>query len=190
VLDPEDKGGGELPANLLTPNLCWQVRHAPAFASAPDPYPEFVKRCFIFTKQGMTFLHQTTRRRIPVRPAGDPYNHPPWVQMYVGDWQQVPQSGTNAWADYSPDRYATTLIGVVSRGGKFLAAIGTDSATVMAQAWHDCLHNNPQWQPAHAPPEKRVWRLKIYALENNPEALLARVKRDFPRAGRGNEPGP
>ena len=182
VLDPEDKGGGELPANLLTPNLCWQVRHAPAFASAPDPYPEFVKRCFIFTKQGMTFLHQTTRRRIPVRPAGDPYNHPPWVQMYVGDWQQVPQSGTNAWADYSPDRYATTLIGVVSRGGKFLAAIGTDSATVMAQAWHDCLHNNPQWQPASAAPGARVWRLKIYAMANDPPALLARFARDFPNA--------
>jgi hypothetical protein len=58
----------------------------------------------------------------------------------------------------------------------------------MCQAWHDCLHNNPQWQPADAPPGRRIWRLKIYALENNPDALLARVDKDFPRARRGDEP--
>jgi hypothetical protein len=28
------------------------------------------------------------------------------------------------------------------------------------------------------------------SLENNPEALLARVNKDIPQAGRGNEPGP
>lgn len=24
-------------------------------------------------------MHQTTRRKIPVRPADDPYNNPPWT---------------------------------------------------------------------------------------------------------------
>jgi len=186
VLDKER--GTELPMELLTPNLCWQLRRASSFKSKPDPYPEFIKRCFIFTKEGRTFLDQTVRRKIPVRADDDPYNNPPWVQMYVGTWQDIPKAGTNSWSDYSPDRYSTRIIGAVSRDGKYLAALATDSAPLMCQAWHDCMHNNPQWTPADASPLERVWRLKIYAIENNPDALLARVARDFPRAGRGTEP--
>jgi dienelactone hydrolase len=175
-----------LPANLLAPNLCWQLRRAPGFRSAPDPYPEFIQRCFIFTASGRTFLDRTVRRKIPVRPADDRYNNPPWVQMYVGDWQAVPEAGTNSWADYSPDRYTTRIIGAVSRDGRHLAAIANDSTTGMCQAWHDCLHNNAQWTPAEAPPAQRRWRVKIYAMENDPEALLRRVNKDFPAA---REPG-
>ncbi len=184
VLDKER--GGELPANLLTPNLCWQLRRAASFKSKPDPYPDFIKRCFIFTESGRTFLDHTTRRKIPVRGADDPYNNPPWVQMYVGTWQEIPQAGTNSWADYSPDRYTTRIIGTISRDGKYLAALANDSAATMCQAWHDCLHNNPQWTSADAPPQKRVWRLKVYAMANDPQALRARVDRDFPNAGQGS----
>ena len=177
-----EKKGGKLPAALLAPNLCWQLRRAPGFASAPDPYPQFVKRCFIFGEQGFTLLDHTTRLPIPCREASDPYNNPPWVQMYVGTWAPIPPVTPQSWADYSPDRYTTPVIGTISRDGKWLAALANDSATIMAQAWHDCLHNNPQWLPAGAPPEKQVWRLKIYALQNDPEALLERVGRDFPAA--------
>jgi len=176
----EKTGTGTLPDSLLTPNLCWQVRRASTFKSAPEPYPEFVKRCFLFTEKGPTHLDRTVRRKIPVRSADDPYNNPPWVQMYVGVWQETPETDPQAWADYSPDRYTNRVIGVVSRDGKYLAALANDSASVMAQAWHDCLHNNPAWMPADAPPEKRVWRLKIYAMANDPKALLARVEKDFP----------
>ncbi len=176
----DESVAGALPASLPTPNLCWQLRRAPSFASAPDPYPEFVKRCFMFTEKGRTFLHETTRRKIPVRLADHQYNNPPWVQMYVGTWQQVPKAAPKSWADYSPDRYTTTVMGAVSRDGKHLAAIANDSATLMAQAWHDCMHNNAQWQPARASPAERVWRVRIYCLDNDPDALLQRVGRDFP----------
>jgi dienelactone hydrolase len=182
VLDVEKYPSEKLPDNLLTPNLCWQLHRAPGFAGEPEPYPEFVKRCFIFTDRGMTFLDQTTRRKIPVRSLEDRYNNPVWVQMYVGDWQPVPFAGTNAWADYSSDRYTTTLIGTVSRDGKYLAALGSDSAPTMCQAWHDCMHNNPQWSPADSPPAERSWRLKIYAMTNDPQALLDRFAKDFPNA--------
>src|ERR1044071_1495834 len=70
-LDSEKYPGETLPGSLLTPNLCWQLRHAPAFASKPEPYPEFIKRCFVFTERGMTFLNDTTRRKIPVRSSDD-----------------------------------------------------------------------------------------------------------------------
>jgi len=187
-LDKENHPSEKLPANLLTPNLCWQLRRAPSFASKPDRYPEFVKRCFIFTERGMTFLHETTRRKIPVRSSNDEYNNPPWVQMYVGDWQSVPVAGTNAWADYSPDRYTTTLIGAVSRDRKYLAALGSDSPPTMCQAWHDCMHNNPQWTPVDAPLAERIWRMKIYVSTNDPEALLNRFAKDFPNARKQHGP--
>ncbi|HXG24005.1 MAG TPA: hypothetical protein VNJ09_05565, partial [Chthonomonadales bacterium] len=164
-------------------NLCWQLVRAPSFASAPNPYPEFIKRCFIFTEKGVTFLDKTTRCKIPVRPPDHPYNNPPWVQMYVGVWQDVPKAGPDSWADYSPDRYIYRIIGAVSRDGKYLAALANDSATLMAQAWHDCMHNNANWAPADAPPECRIWRIKLYVMENAPEKLLRKVKRDFPRVG-------
>jgi len=185
VLDKER--GEALPTDLLTPNLCWQLRRSASFKSKPDPYPEFIKRCFIFTERGQTFLDHTTRRKIPVRGTDDPYNSPPWVQMYVGTWQDVPKAGTNSWADYSPDRYTTRVIGAVSRDGKNLTALVTDCSLTMCQAWHDCMHNNPMWTPADAPPDRRVWRLKIYAMENDPKALLSRVAKDFPNASRAND---
>ncbi len=183
---PELESGatGELPGNLQGPNLCWQLKRAQGFASAPDPYPEFVKRCFIFTEKGRTFLGETTRLKIPCRADDDQYNNPPWVQMYLQLGQPQPQVQPTSWADFSPDRYTVPVIGAVSRDGKYLAALANDSTTSMAQAWHDCMHNNPLWLPADAPARGRVWRVKVYVMENDPQALLARAGKDFPRLRR------
>lgn len=182
-LDPERASGAAMPQDPPFVNMCWQLTRAEGFRSAPDPYPAFVKRCFIFTPGGRTFLDQTTRRPIPVRKADDPYNNPPWVQMYVGTWQQVPATQSTAWADYSPDRYSSRVIGTVSRDGKWLAALANDSASTMAQAWHDCMHNNANWSPADAPMERRTWHVKLYVMRNSPDALLRRVRKDLPRTG-------
>jgi len=46
------------------------------------------------------------------------------------------------------------------------------------------MHNNPLWLPAKAPPERRVWWLRLYVMENDPDALMARVLKDFPNAKR------
>lgn len=179
---------GSPPEWPVTPNLCWQLQRADGFRSKPEPYPEFVKRCFIFTQKGRTFLHETRRNLIPCREPDDIYNNPPWVQMYVGTWQDIPSVSSQSWSDYSPDKYTTTVIGSVSRNGKYLAAIANDTANVMCQAWHDCLHNNANWDPADAPVEQRRWKVKIYAMANEPEALLQRVSLDFPRIHAAMEP--
>lgn len=170
----------EFPPEMPFVNLCWQVRHAPNFASKPDPYPEFIKRCFIFTSKGRTFLNETKRNKIPVRSDDDPYNNPPWVQMYVTAQKPLPQTPPNSWAGYSPDQFIVPIIGVISRDGKYLSALANDSAPMMAQAWHDCLHNNPEWSPPDAPPLQRKWRLKVYAMPNDSDALLQQVQKDFP----------
>jgi hypothetical protein len=50
-----------LPKQLPGLNMCFQLKNAEAFCSQPDPYPEFVRRCFTFTEEGRTFLLQTNR---------------------------------------------------------------------------------------------------------------------------------
>lgn len=177
----EGSAEGNLPASLVVPNACWQLRNAPDFASQPDPYPEFVKRCFIFTDAGLTFLDHTQRGKIPVRAEDDPYNNPPWVQMYGPVWRPLQKAGPTSWAAFSTDRYLYPVIGAVSRDGRYLTALANDTGSVMAQAWHDCMHNNAEWTP-EKPGGEPVWRITIYALENDPEKLLQRVGQDFPRA--------
>ncbi|MCC6698399.1 MAG: exo-alpha-sialidase [Candidatus Hydrogenedentes bacterium] len=180
-LDREGHPDATLPEAPSGLNLCWQLRHAPGFASQPDPYPDFVKRCFLFTDRGRTFLLDTERTKIPVQAPDHEYNTPPWVQSYMCATRPIPVTPATAWAGYSPDRFLTPVMGAVSRDGKYLAAIANDSAESMAQAWHDCMHNNPKWLPEDAPVAERRWKLALYAMENDPAALMQRVAQHFPR---------
>jgi len=176
-----------LPEDNIPLNLCWQLKKAPGFCSRPAPYPEFVKRCFIFVdtdkgKLQRIFLDNTVRRKIPCRSDDDIVNNSPWVQMYNGTWQEKEAlKPETSWANYSTTQYALTVIGAVSKDNKYLTALATNNAYNMCQAWHDCMHNNPYWEPVDKPPEHRRWRLKIYAMDNNPEALIAKVQKDFPQ---------
>jgi hypothetical protein len=181
-------GPGDLPAELRSPNVCFQMVRNPAFTSNPGPYAEFARRCFIFTEHGQTFLDKTRRKPSPLVPADHPQNNPPWVQMYSAPWRRPPEDRALwSWplpplwiAAHSPDHYETPVIGVVSRDGKYLVAVGNGSADTMLQAFHDCLHNNPAWLPRALPAVRRTWRMKIYVMENDAPALLRRVSRDFP----------
>lgn len=194
ALDAENHAGKELPGSPPGLNLCWQLRHAPAFASAPDRYPQFVERCFIFTNDGFTYLKDTQRTKIPVQPPDHEYNSPPWVQSYMAASLYVPVTQPTAWAGYSTDRYLTPVIGAVSRDRKYLTAIANDSTLSMAQAWHDCMHNNPLWLPADAPVTDQRWRMVVYAMENDAKTLMERVSADFPKekrvAAAANPPAP
>lgn len=179
-----DEAGESLPDELPIPNLCFQLRRAPQFKSdrpESDNYPEFVSRCFIYTDAGRTYLNHTERLKIPARPANDKENNPPWVQVYVGVWKTPVAPKPDSWSDTSPDRYTVPVIGTVSRDGKHLVALADDTADLMCQAWHDCLHTRPKWLPVDAPPAEQSWRMKVYLMENDPDALLARVREDFPK---------
>jgi hypothetical protein len=160
-------------------NVCWQLRGASAFRSAPEPYPKFIERCFLFSEEGRTFLPDTVRHPIPVQPLDHEYNNPPWVQMYAHVDAGEVRSGTTSWAAYSDTRYTLPIIGAVSRDGKFLAALASGSLNVLSQAWHDCMHNNPDWL-LDRQRGKKSWRIKVYAITNDPDVLVSRFLGDFP----------
>lgn len=172
----------KLPDRLPVPNLCYQLAHAEGFHRGEHVYSDFIKRCFIFTKDGRTFLDDTVRRTTLYRPLDHPINNPPIAQLYTGTWRRVPRMATNFGAGHSPDRFVIPVIGVVSRDGKYLAAVANDSAGFMWQAYIHCVHNNPNWMPANKPPAQRRWRMKVYVMHNDSDALLARVAKDFPNA--------
>ncbi len=187
VVDRRRKPQGELGPGLPYLNLCFQQRRARGFRSSPDPYPRFVQRCFIFTRRGRTFLLDTRRRKIPGKPDDHPHNNPPWVQIYTPIWHR-PVNKPH-WAGYSPDQYVAPVIGTVSRDGKYLVALANQGHCApddgLCNAWHDCLHANPSWTPLDASrSEDKRWRLHVYFMRNDPDALLKRVYRDFPQAAR------
>ena len=154
------------------------------FRSRPGPYPEFVKRHFIFTENGQTFLMDIPRTKVPSKPSDHVHNNPPWVQLYTPAWHE-PTKGAGDWAGYSPAQYIVPVIGTVSRDGKHLVALANNGSCAngdgMCNAWHDCLHANPLWSPKGiSNKEKRSWQLNIYFLENDSDALLKLVEKDFP----------
>jgi hypothetical protein len=116
-----------------------------------------------------------------VQPADDPRNNPPWVQIYGPADKPPMRSAPTAWADFSADRFQVPVVGVVSRDGSHLAAIATPTAGTLCQAWHDCMHINSGWETTAG---GRIWRFKIYAMENNATKLLDAVDRDFPELGK------
>ena len=180
TLVPASEESREQPQEYPNLNICWQLRRAKDFASEPEPYPEFVRRCFISTDHGCAFLLDTERQPIPVRESTHKYNNPPWVQIYAP--QSAPadlHAKTTDWAEYSPDRYRLPIIGAVSRDRKYLTAIASGAESIVCQAWHDCMHNNPGWLPSTASRGKE-WRVMIYAMENDFQALVTRFQEDFP----------
>ncbi len=185
-VDKERAPQGKLPDKLPEPNLCFRVKRAEGcFSHFPDPFPEFISRCFIFADKGRTFLTDTVRQKNAAAAADDPRNNPPWIQIYVGVWRPQPRLRSGkTWYNASPDRFTIPIMGVVSRDGKYLTAIanGSPERGRITQAWQQCLHNNPIWTPKDAPPAERQWRVKIYIMPNDPELLLERVGKDFPNA--------
>lgn len=188
-VDREKTPEGKLPDILLKPNLCFRLKRADgSFSSFPDPFPEFISRCFIFTDKGQTFLTDMERKKVQGVAENDARNNPPWVQVYHHFSQPVPKDAPPAsFYQNGPTPYTVPVIGVVSRDRKYLTAIADDSSTKVAQAWQQCLHTYPEWMPKDAPPAERRWRMNVYVMPNQPEALLKRVAEDFPNASKLGE---
>lgn len=148
-VDPE-KGTHEiLSEDLPHLNMCpTMVRVRGSFvlyAAYPNPFPEIVNRCFIFTDKGRTFLKDTVRRNMPRFSANDARNNPPWIQVYRPVWEPVREPSTgDTFYNNSPDRFTVPILGAISLDGKHLLALATDSANSVCQAWGPCLQQQPR----------------------------------------------
>ena len=152
--------------------------------SASGKYPDYVRRCYFFSRDdgGTTAtmsLGDTERFPHPTIMDPEDYrNHPwPWIQVYIGEWQPKPNPGHEGWC--STDKYTKTVIWCESVNKQYLLALASDSAEFQFQGW-GCLHNLPQWLPLDGSPEERTWTMKVYLMENDPNALLERTTKDFP----------
>ncbi len=176
------------------PNICFQVRRAPNFQSAPKNSPRaspvaeiaknywdsFVSRTFIYTDKGRTFLDETQRTDTSHDHQGieadDPRNNPPAVQRYYNVWDRIPENqGTS-----SLTRQVLPAMGVVSRDQRHLVAGASSPILFSTQAWLDCFHLFPLWRPTTGPLEERTWKIMIYAMDNDPGALEKNILGEFP----------
>jgi hypothetical protein len=183
-------GDVKIPDSLPTPNMCWCFQKSPNFVAGgnanppygeqPKDYPHWIDRCFIFTENGQTFLDKTQRQKTDEMPSDDPRNNPVWTQHYVGVWQKI--NGETLPANTSRTRYVIPVIGATSNDGRYLVALASDSPRYIAQAWHTCLHHVVNWEPADKPILERHWRMKLYAMQNEPIVLMTHLAGDFAEA--------
>ena len=78
----------------------------------------------------------------------------------------------------SPDVPVNGLIGCVSADGKLLLANAWDHTQELFQGVIVCIHNDPRIGGL-GPRETKRLHGKLYLLDNDPDALLARYRRDF-----------
>ena len=181
VLDSNMKNTATLPV----PNLCFQTANAEAFNSSIDSfkcnsedYQEFVGRCFIFGNKGPVFLNTTIRRKNNLFSSDDEDN-PPRAQLYAALHRDIPLMSAMFGAGHSTEKFLTPVIGIVSKDKKHLVAVATKNADLIWQAYIDCVHNNPNWEPSDGPIEERMLRTQIIVMENNFESLLQYVHKVF-----------
>lgn len=160
-------------------NACWQLRRAPGFQRQGDFVKTFVDQCFIYTVKGFTLLRDTTRFPDTRRPATHSTNSPPWVQVYLPIWMSHGGQPKAFWGN-STDRPVYSIIGEVSRDGKWLATLAWPRCNNMCQGWHDCLHNSPTLLDGYDEKANRtVYRGKFYFMDNDPKTLLERYTSDL-----------
>jgi len=160
-------------------NACWQFRNSDSFGNRGHFVRDFVHRCFIYTDKGFTRMTDTQRFPDTRRPPEHEHNSPPWVQRYVPVWEEHPGQPEAGWG-VSSDRPVYSLVGVVSKDGKHLAAWGCYQCSGIGQGWHDCLHLLPDLSLDYdAETNKIVSRSVFYFMENDPDKLMARYKADF-----------
>ncbi len=129
---------------------------------------DYFERCFIFTDQGFTWMSDTHRemkaRYVPGQvyvPAG----------VNLNDVNPRPISQT---------RPVNGLVGAVSADNNKILAMAFDRTHELFQGIIICIHNDFN-VGSLAPRERKTIHGKIYVLDNDPQALLARYGKDFPK---------
>lgn len=167
--------------NLVGP--CMQFWHSEAF-KRENNLLDFVKRCFLYTMRGPVGMLDTARGPMSGFKPDAPENNPPWTQWYVPLGFEHPG---DIWAfGASGDRPLYGVVGVASKDGKWLSAIGCSRAKNVGQGWHDCIHHVPKMQMYLDERHSRIiHRSVLYVMPNDKRKLLESFQRDFPEVNEG-----
>jgi hypothetical protein len=169
--------------NIVGP--CMQFWHSDTF-KRENNLVDFAERCFLYTIRGPVGMMDTGRGPMKDFALEAAENHPPWTQWYVPIKALHPG---DIWAfGASGDRPLHGLVGVSSRDGHWLSAMGCMEAWTLGQGWHDCIHLVPQMQ-AYLDEKLGIiqHRSMIYVMPNDKRRLLEVFRRDFPVEKEGNE---
>jgi hypothetical protein len=123
-------------------------------------------RSFIFTSSGLVTMDKTRRAEDALYRGGQVY-----VPAGINTNDVNPRP-------LSPDVPVNDLIGCFSADGTKLLAMAWDHTQELFQGVIVCLHNDPRIGGLQ-PGERKTLRGKIYFMKNDPEALLARYRKDF-----------
>ncbi len=127
---------------------------------------DYISRCFIFTKNGLTTLDKTNRAHNGYYKGGQTYV-PPGINLNDVNPRPI-----------SPDQPVNGLIGCFSDDNKHLMATAWDHYQELFQGIYVCIHSDPR-VGGLKPGETKRLRGKLYFLENTPGVLLKRYKKDF-----------
>jgi hypothetical protein len=128
----------------------------------------YIERCFLFTKSGLTMLDNTRRTEDALYRGGQVYVPP---NIRFSDVNPRP---------ISLDSPANGLIGCVSADGEYLLATAWDQTQELFQGVIVCLHSDPRIGGLQ-PGERKELHGKLYFMKNDPAALLKRYRKDFSR---------
>jgi hypothetical protein len=172
------EGGPEDLRKVQSIGPCMQFWHSEAFQQQGS-LVEFARRCFLYTMRGPVDLLDTARGPMKSFKRDAPENNPPYTQWYVPIRAAHPG---DIWGfGASGDRPIHDLVGVASRDGKWLAAIGCAKTRTLGQGWHDCIHHVADMQKyLDAAGNRIVHRSMLYVMPNNKQKLLDSFRRDFP----------
>lgn len=127
---------------------------------------DYISRCFIFTKNGLTTLDKTHRTHHGYYKGGQTYV-PPGINLKDVNPRPI-----------SPDQPVNGLIGCFSDDDKYIMATAWDHYQELFQGIFVCIHSDPRVGGLR-PGEIKKLKGKIYIIKNDPGALLRRYKQDF-----------
>jgi len=128
----------------------------------------YITKSFVFTDRGLTMLDKTRRTEEAIYHGGQVYA-PKGINLEDVNPRPL-----------SPDQPVSDLIGCFSADAQHLLAMAWDQTQELFQGVIVCLHNDPRVGRLKAGETKKLHG-KIYFMKNDPEALLRRYKRDFPK---------
>lgn len=150
-------------------NACFMLDDAPLFSHKNDLDHLYV------------LMGGACRPLSSMTPTPQEKGRSPWIIMRTqerkDDWKGGADSSTWWLLDQVAD---TNLMMATSKDGKYLVAYAWDYEPVvlMSNCGHPCFHTGPAPVVDLAPGESATRRGIVYFMENKPEALLERFKRD------------